>query len=172
LFTILVFLIFPALAYANTGSPAGSPDCSSQNYRIVGVSLEPLVLNGSVITMNSAACTPVTANAIVVFSQHSSAMPLVKRVVAMPGDRFGLENGVLHVNGAVVRNSAGAAYEFAAARGRMLELYAHDYNGIIPPNTYLVLGDNIAGTLDSSRFGFITRADIQYVAERSALPHQ
>ena len=161
---IQVVVLLVCISYCVAYALASQPDCAGIVARIHGTSMQPMFPDGAELPMNSAACTPVTANAIVLFSQNSSAMPLVKRVVAMPSDRFGLENSVLHVNGAVVRNSAGAAYEFAAARARMLELYAHDYNGIVPPDTYLVLGDNVSGTLDSSRFGFITRADIQYVA--------
>ncbi len=41
----------------------------------------------------------------------------------------------------------------------MIKLYADSYP-IIPENTFLILGDKIQGTLDSSKFGLIHLNDI------------
>ena len=42
----------------------------------------------------------------------------------------------------------------------MLSLYERDYQGKIPEDAYLVLGDNINGSLDSRNFGLIGKQDI------------
>ena len=42
----------------------------------------------------------------------------------------------------------------------MISLYIKDYKGIIPPDTYLILGDNPFGTYDSTRFGLIDKSNI------------
>jgi|GEM_PF-6965019 len=42
----------------------------------------------------------------------------------------------------------------------MLGLYIRDYDGAIPPNTFLVLGENASGTDDSSRYGLVDISDI------------
>jgi len=88
--------------------------------------------------------------------------PLIKIARAVPGDRFALEEradgvSLLLVNGAVLENSAGRPYEFTGRRKRMLALYARDYKGVIPPDSYLLLGDAAEGSLDSGRFGLAAK---------------
>lgn len=41
----------------------------------------------------------------------------------------------------------------------MLELYARSYP-VIPQDAYMILGNQIEGTLDSSRFGLVAKQDI------------
>lgn len=88
--------------------------------------------------------------------------PLIKIVHAVPGDRFALEErpdgtALLLVNGAVLENSAGRPYEFTGRRKRMLAIYARDYKGVLPQDSYLLLGDAVEGSLDSGRFGLAAR---------------
>ena len=42
----------------------------------------------------------------------------------------------------------------------MLELYINDYQGVIPANAYLILGNQAEGSLDSIRFGLIGKEGI------------
>lgn len=99
---------------------------------------------------------------IVVCRFSFSRDPLIKIARAVPGDRFALEErpdgvSLLLVNGAVLENSAGRPYEFTGRRKRMLALYVQDYKGVIPPDSYLLLGDAAEGSLDSGRFGLAAR---------------
>jgi type IV secretory pathway protease TraF len=48
----------------------------------------------------------------------------------------------------------------------MLSLYEKDYKGIIPQNTYLILGDQPSGSVDSSVFGLVDKSDILGKAEK------
>jgi len=48
----------------------------------------------------------------------------------------------------------------------MLKLYEDDYHGIIPPNTYLLLGDQVNGSIDAGAFGLVDKSDIIGKAER------
>jgi len=41
----------------------------------------------------------------------------------------------------------------------MLSLYERDYKGVIPKNAYLILGNLVEGSLDSSRFGLVGKSD-------------
>jgi hypothetical protein len=52
----------------------------------------------------------------------------------------------------------------------MIELYRKGSHGMIPPSAWLVMGDLPEGSQDSTRFGFIMRADILGRAERPAAP--
>ena len=108
---------------------------------------------------------------IVVCRFSFSRDPLIKIARAVPGDRFALEErpdgvSLLLVNGAVLENSAGRPYEFTGRRKRMLGVYARDYRGVIPPGSYLLLGDAAEGSLDSGRFGLAAREVIVGKAAR------
>lgn len=88
--------------------------------------------------------------------------PVIKIVRAVPGDSFGFKDlgdggALLLINGDVLENSVGRPYEFTGRRKRMLALYARDYKGVIPPDSYLLLGDAAEGSLDSGRFGLVDK---------------
>lgn len=95
----------------------------------------------------------------------NKAAPIIKIVKAVPGDKWRLEKNnqsddyQIIVNGQPLKNSEGEFYQIPEAKIRMLELYARDYP-ILPENTYLILGNQIAGTLDATRFGLIGKSDI------------
>lgn len=55
---------------------------------------------------------------------------------------------------------ASKSYQLSPPRAAMIALYAHDDHGIIPPDSFLVMGENPAGTLDSTRFGLVARLAI------------
>ena len=51
----------------------------------------------------------------------------------------------------------------------MLNLYVTSYQGVIPENTFLVLGNQENGTMDSSQFGLIHKNDVLYVVPGETL---
>ena len=98
--------------------------------------------------------------------------PVIKLVRAVPGDRFELKDlgdggALLLINGAELKNSSGRPYKFSGKRKQMLSLYAKDYKGVIPANSYLLLGNLAEGSLDSSRFGLAGRDAIIGKAEKA-----
>ena len=97
---------------------------------------------------------------VVLFHSDSSRIPLIKAIRGLPGDRFEISNGKIIINGAPATNSAGEPYQLSPVRAAMIALYVHDDHGIIPPDSFLVMGENPAGTLDSTRFGLVTRQEI------------
>ena len=78
----------------------------------------------------------------------------------MPGDKFSVSDGKIIINGAAAMNSAGEPYRLSPPRAAMIALYVHDDHGVIPPDTFLVMGENPAGSLDSSRYGLIPQSAI------------
>ncbi|MGC9067320.1 MAG: S26 family signal peptidase, partial [Minisyncoccia bacterium] len=58
------------------------------------------------------------------------------------------------------KNSQGIPYTFSGNKYKMLALYENDYKGIIPPNTYLLLGDQVNGSVDATVFGLVDKSDI------------
>ena len=97
---------------------------------------------------------------VVLFHSDSARAPLIKALRGLPGDKFAVHDGKIIINGAAATNSAGEPYRLSPPRAAMIALYVHDYHGVIPPNSFLVMGENPAGSLDSSRFGLVPRAAI------------
>ena len=104
---------------------------------------------------------------------------VVKRVIAIPGDRVRLRDGIVYLNGAPLREPY-AVYE-AAYRDQFrdqfpagmftdpgvdthwwLEMRNNLEGGdlVVPPGSYFVLGDNRNHSRDSRYWGFVPRAAI------------
>lgn len=45
-------------------------------------------------------------------------------------------------------------------KDKLLQLYENSFKGIIPENTYIILGNQPEGTLDSTRFGLVDKSGI------------
>jgi len=135
--------------------------------RIVrGDSLSPLIKAGDTVQVlfDYYKCNDVKRDDIVLYSYAGNKEPLIKIIKGMPGDKFKLQQaeGGWHIliNGEILRNSEGIPYLISGKRYEMLSLYEKDYKGEIPAGAYLLLGNIFSGTLDSTRFGLISKRDI------------
>ncbi len=132
-----------------------------------GNSMEPLIRSGDAVKVlfGYYECNLVNREDIVIFNFAGSEYPMIKIVKGIPGDRFELKETYsgwhILINDDIVKNSENKAYLIPEQGYRMLSLYERDFDGIIPKNAYLLLGDNIFGTLDSTRFGLIDRSVFQ-----------
>ena len=78
---------------------------------------------------------------------------LVKRVIGLPGEKIEYKEGILYVNGKIVKE------EFLNVKTKDFSLKDLGYE-VIPKDMYLVLGDNRNDSLDSRDFGLIKKEDI------------
>ena len=127
--------------------------------------MEPLIAEGSEVSVVRAGAEPFARNDIVTARIGNSQTPILKIIKGIPGDRLALESTGegsfrIVVNGHTVTNSEGLPYAIGERGRRMLSLYIEDYGGVIPSDAYLLLGDNPSGSYDSSRFGLIHRRQI------------
>jgi signal peptidase I len=156
-------------------TPVATADCpiTMEERTVRGNSLTPLLAHGQdvAIQMDYYACHPVERDDLVVF-RHAGTQTLIKLVPGLPGETMALapiEEGAawrLLVNGEVVTNSEGEPYRLDARGERMLSLYIRDYRGVIPPGTYLVLGNLPNGSRDSTAFGLIGASQLLGKAEQ------
>ena len=131
-----------------------------------GDSLSGLIENGAEvkILLGFYDCNEVQREDIVIYSYVGNQNPLIKIIKGIPEDKFELVenngNWNIFINGKVAVNSLGQPYVLDERGYQMLSLYEKDYRGIIPLNTYLLLGNLATGSLDSSHFGLVDKNDI------------
>lgn len=157
-----------AVIKANPEEPRNNPSRSiakSELLEVRGNSLAPLINPGQTIKLvygyyNS---HPVEREDIVAYNYAGNDVPIIKIVMAVPGDEWRLRknNGsyMIVVNGKPLLNSEGKSYQISESKVRMLKLYVKSYP-VLPENTYLILGNRVFGSLDATRFGLIDKGDI------------
>lgn len=138
-----------------------------------GNSLEPLVPPESKVRalFGYYECHKIKRNDLVLYQYGGDEVPLLKIVKGIPQDTFQMISNNdrdynLLINGKAVLNSKGIPYVFSGNKCKMLSLYEKDYKGTIPRNTYLLLGDQPNGSVDSSAFGLVDKSDILGKAEK------
>jgi len=131
-----------------------------------GNSLSPLIKDGEMIKvfLGYYNCHEIQRNDVVLYSYAGDKNPLIKIVKSIPNDKFQLQKSTngwhILINGEILKNSENKPYLLNEKGYKMLSLYERDYQGIIPKNTYLILGNLVSGTLDSTYFGLIDKSDI------------
>jgi len=152
-----------ASAAAMTANAMQANACEQRSIRIEGHSLAPRIAHGATVEVEigvDCLFTPKRGE-VVLFASGALDIPIAKEVVGLPNDRWGISDaGAVVVNGKRATNGQGKPYRLNAARMRMLKLYEKEYDGVMPPNTYLLMGEPTTGSLDSSRLGLIHRQDI------------
>jgi signal peptidase I len=88
---------------------------------------------------------------VVVFRRPRSSELMLKRIVGVGGDRVGVEDGVLFVNGRAVR-------EPFVDRRLVDSVYFGPVR--VPPDAVFVMGDLRSNSLDSRAFGAVPRGGI------------
>jgi signal peptidase I len=139
----------------------------SKKVLVVGNSLEPLITDGKYVeaVFGYYDCNNISRGDVVLYSHTSNSRPFIKIIKGIPEDRFDfliMEQGqrALRINEEVQKNSIGEIYKLDNQSLSLLKLYYQDYGGVIPENTYLLLGDLIGGSIDSTKFGLVDRSSI------------
>ncbi len=84
------------------------------------------------------------------FNRVGDRKNLIKRVLAVSGDTIEIREGILYVNGKVVKED----YIKATYLGKDVPMM------VVPEGEYFVSGDNRANSYDSRDFGTVKREDI------------
>ena len=151
-------------------------------------SMRPTVLEGERVFVNRAAydlkvpfttirlarwSDPSRGDIVVLYSPHDGNR-LLKRVVGIPGDRIEMKENQLVVNGApaIYREAATrdgeheVLRESVGERSHLVEISKERTAAstfgpvVVPPGSYLVMGDNRDNSFDSRFFGMVPRSEI------------
>lgn len=147
--------------------PAKNPcNITEEVFFIKGDSLSGIFEDGEKIfaEKNYYACNPVQRGDLVLYSYAGAKNPIVKIVKGVPGDYFLVEpfqekKHVLRINGLLLLNSKDELYVFDERRAGVLKMYFESYGGVIPEDSYLILGNLAKGSIDSTRFGLVHKSD-------------
>ena len=103
---------------------------------------------------------------LILYSYAGNDVPLIKIVKGISGDKFKLKEvdagrtWHILINGEITKNSQDNPYLLDVRGHRILSLFEEGYEGIIPANAYLILGNLVSGAIDSTHFGLVHRDDI------------
>lgn len=131
--------------------------CTLLTYTIVGTSMLPIIEAGNTIDVQPTACvTAINKGDMIVFKNGADKNPIVKKVKGIEKDTLNITQGQIYINNTPITNTQGLAYILKPNQLALIKLY----QGTLAPNTFLVMGENINGTNDSSKFGLIHQNDI------------
>lgn len=169
--SLILFLILGvAVIKTNSEEPRiNYSDCITKTelLEVRGGSLAPLINQGEIIKLlhKYYNCRPLKREDIIAYNYAGNNAPLIKIVKGIEGDKFQLKKSVtgcwnILINDKILKNSQKMPYCINEQGYRMLSLYEKDYSGFIPKDAYLILGNQPDGSLDSTRFGLVSRKDL------------
>lgn len=118
--------------------------------RVLGISMEPTLQNNSIVIAHKTAS--INHGDVVIFDGNNYGVKsnIIKRVIALPGDRITIRNDSVYINGEL-------QYEPYLTPGT----HTYGYTELILPiGTFYALGDNREQSLDSREIGLIRYEDV------------
>ncbi len=125
----------------------------------VGPSMQPTLNSGDVLLLNKTAYKlgEVKRNDVIAFL-YADTKYLVKRVIGLPGEKIEYKDNVLYINDKAY-NENFLDGDVMTTDFKMEDIKGCE-DGVIPEDTYLVLGDNRGDSMDSRDIGVIKKDDI------------
>lgn len=171
IFIYLFLLIIVGIAIFLTESEKGGCLIRSEERIVRGNSLQGLIEDGETVKIlfGYYDCHDIIKEDVIAYSFAGNEEPLIKIVKGIPGDKFAFQKmgdgWHILINEKILKNSKNQAYLLDEGGYNMLSLYEKDYQGVIPEQTFLIMGNLTSGVTDSVRFGLAHRNDILGKAE-------
>lgn len=165
----IVLVIFLLFFYKSSNSNIShDKSCITNNSEktVRGASLTGIVESGEciVILENYYNCNSVKRDEVIAYEYAGNKDPIIKIIKAIPGDTFHTgktDNGwSILINEEILKNSKNEPYILNEKKRKMISLYENDYNGVMPEDVYLLLGNITTGSLDSTKFGLVGKKNI------------
>ncbi len=134
-------------------------------FEVNGVSMEPEYPQGArVATVDVPNTISLRRGSVVILDAPDGEV--IKRIVGLPGESIGLENGKITINQGIIDESAYIPVD-VITEGR--DYLAEGSSIKIPNGYYFVLGDNRPNSIDSRNFGFIQKEKISKLVTTAPL---
>jgi signal peptidase I len=147
----------------SAGRPPASPSPSPTHYvpfgsgliHFMGNSMEPTIHDGQYVTVDTKAFSAAEpAHGDLIVYHRDPDMYLVQRIIAAPGDRVRIADGVITLNGAKL------AEPYIAPGWSWKTTWQGGDTVTVPPDEFVVLGDNRDHVTDTRSIGYIARSAI------------
>lgn len=129
-------------------------------FQVSGESMFPTFKNREYILTNLITLrfeNPNKGDVIVFKSPTDAEKDFIKRVIGAPGDSVYLKEGFVYVNGKKLDESAYLDSDVRTYGGGFMK---EEEPVTVPPDTYLVMGDNRPFSSDSREWGFLKKSAI------------
>lgn len=163
----LFILLCPSQALAQPAANSAAACTTAIEQRTIrGSSLSGIMEQGDpvVLDLGYYACHEIARGDLVAYELSEGLPPLGKMAKGVPGDRFEVKpdgtSWKLLINNEAVRNAQGQAYKLSAKQAGILGGASEYFNGVIPPDRYLILGNQVYGSKDSTRLGLVMKERI------------
>jgi len=123
-----------------------------QPHRILGRSMEPNFHNGELILTNKISYRihpPERGDVIVFRAPPREDRDYIKRIIGLPGERVMVKDGRVYINGELLKEP----YLPEGTRTKSSYYLAEGVEKVVPPNNYVVMGDNRDHSSDSREWG-------------------
>jgi signal peptidase I len=125
---------------------------------VLGSAMYPTLKDGDIVTFDTRAYlshAPQRGDIVLFIPPDAASRLGIKRVIAIPGDRLLIVNGVVQINGVVLKEPY-----LAGAWTYNNSWPASGQATLVPAGQYFMMGDNRNQSSDSRTFGFVGRDEI------------
>lgn len=129
-------------------------------FQVSGESMFPTFKNGEYILTNLITLRfeePKKGDVIVFKAPTDEEKDFIKRVIAVPGDSVYLKEGFVYVNGEKIDESAYLGPDVRTYGGSFMK---EGEPVTVPPDAYIVMGDNRPFSSDSREWGFLKNSSV------------
>lgn len=143
------FLFIALLFCCSTAFAAGE-----KSYTVSGDSMAPTLVVGDTVVVGNGLNEPFQKGDLVSLRISTDKPPLVKRIVAVEGDRVEFSDGAILVNG-----KKSGEFDPKRWQATIKQLERSGWN--VPAGFLFILGDNPANSRDSRRLGLISTSQVE-----------
>ncbi len=130
-----------------------------QPHRIKGHSMEPNFHDGELILTNKISYQlhpPQRGDVIVFRAPMEEDKDYIKRIIGLPGEKVMVKDGSVYINGKLLKEP----YLAPEVRTKGSYYLPDGQEKIVPPNSYVVMGDNRPYSSDSREWGPVPEKNI------------